>query len=147
MMGAGDDAQYASALYNLQPLQCCVNIWGAQHGVLQFPSSLFQLFPFFHARPALSLREHHFRLLLSNTVAFAFCLHASIGVFTFASITGDRGATFKLTVYRRASCTSKWGLKNVVMSMTWQQLPQAPRTRPWSLQQLALLAFATDAIS
>lgn len=113
MMGAGDDAQYASALYNLQPPQCCVNSWGAQRGLLQFPSPPFSCF---HARPAMSLREHRFRFLWSDSVAFAFCLDASIGVFTFASITGDRGATVVLTAYRRVSCTSKWRLNNVVVS-------------------------------
>lgn len=49
-------------------------------------------------------------------MAWAFCLDASLGVFTFASITVDRGATFTLTVYRSGSCTSKWRLTNVAMS-------------------------------
>lgn len=88
-----------------------------QLGSTTRPSAISQPpFSFFHVRPAMSLREHHFRFLWSDSLAFTFCLDASIGVFTFASITTDRGATVVLTVYRRASCTSKWRLKNVVMS-------------------------------
>lgn len=49
-------------------------------------------------------------------MAVAFCLDASIGVFTSASITTDRRATVMLTAYKRASCTPRWRLKNVVMS-------------------------------
>lgn len=90
----------------------------------------------------MSLREHHFRFLWSDSIALAFCLDASIGVFTFASITGDRGATVGLTAYRRASCTSERGLKNVLWShdlatttRTGQKKQKTKTT--WALVQLA----------
>lgn len=92
----------------------------------------------------MSLREHHFRFLWSDSIALAFCLDASIGVFTFASITGDRGATVGLTAYRRASCTSERGLKNVLWShdlatttRTGQKKQKSKTKATWALVQLA----------
>lgn len=68
-MGARDDAQYAFALLNWQPLQRYVNRWWAKQGALQLPPPLSVFCPcLLCAWSALSLREHNFRFLLRNTI-------------------------------------------------------------------------------
>lgn len=129
MMGAGD-AQYASALYNLQPLQCCVNSWGAQHGVLQFPPSPFQHFPFFHARSALSLREHHFRFLLSNIVVFVWMLALGSLPLHPSPLTEEQLFSSRFSGEHLVQARRDWRM--LLCHMTWHQPAHVPQTRPWT---------------